>query len=75
MGRSFERVVLTATLLDIKHAHMNMPCEVPSVREKLRIHLRLGDAHPLLLLRIGYAKPMAQSPRRPLHEVLADKRG
>ncbi len=70
LGRSFERVALTATTLDIRQAHMNMPCEVPTLREELRWHLGLGDAHPLLLLRIGYAKPMPRSPRRPLEEVL-----
>jgi nitroreductase len=70
LGRSFERVALTATTLDIKHAHMNMPCEVPALREELRGHLDLGAAHPLLLLRIGYAKPMPRSPRRPLDQVL-----
>ena len=72
LGRSFERVALTATTLDIKHAHMNMPCEVPALREELRRHLELGAAHPLLLLRIGYAKPMPRSPRRPLEEVLVE---
>ncbi len=70
LGRSFERVALTATTLDIKQAHMNMPCEVPALREELRRHLGLGGAHPLLLLRIGYAKPMPRSPRRPIDEVL-----
>ena len=70
LGRSFERVALTATTLDIKQAHMNMPCEVPALREELRAHLGLEGAEPLLLLRIGYAKPMARSPRRPLQESL-----
>jgi nitroreductase len=72
LGRSFERVALTATTLDIRQAHMNMPCEVPELREELRRHLGLGAAHPLLLLRIGYGKPMPRSPRRPLEEVLLE---
>jgi hypothetical protein len=72
LGRSFERVALTATTLDIKQAHMNMPCEVPALREELRRHLDLGEAHPLLLLRIGYAKPMPRSPRRPLEQVVEE---
>jgi len=70
LGRSFERVALTATTLDIRQAHMNMPCEVPALREDLRRHLELGEAHPLLLLRIGYGQPMPRSPRRPLEQVL-----
>jgi hypothetical protein len=59
-------VALTATALDIRQAHMNMPCEVPALREELRRHLDLGAAHPLLLLRLGYAKPMPRSPRSTL---------
>jgi hypothetical protein len=71
VGRSFERVVLKATALNIKHAHMNMPCEEVEVRKKLQQHLGLKHEQPLLLLRIGYAKPMPESFRRPVEAVLA----
>jgi hypothetical protein len=70
LGQSFERVALTATSLNIRMAHLNMPCEVVSVRAKLAEHLRLPDTHPLLLLRIGYAQAMPRSPRRPVKEVI-----
>lgn len=70
VGQSFERVALTATLLNIRMAHLNMPCEVVSVRAKLAEHLRLPYTHPLLLLRIGYAEPMPRSPRRAVKEVI-----
>ncbi|MEM9163218.1 MAG: hypothetical protein AAGC54_09135 [Cyanobacteria bacterium P01_F01_bin.4] len=71
LGRSFERVALTATVLDIKHAHVNMPCEVLSVRAKLRQQLGLAEeAQPLLLIRLGYSEAMPYSPRRPLQQVL-----
>jgi hypothetical protein len=70
LGRSFERVVLSATLLNIKHAHLNMPCEEISVRQKLQKHLGLNNEQPLLLLRIGYADFMPKSFRRPVEDVL-----
>lgn len=70
LGRSFERVVLSATLLNIKHAHLNMPCEEICVRKKLQKHLGLNNEQPLLLLRIGYADPMPKSFRRPVEDVL-----
>lgn len=70
VGRSFERVVLTATALNIKHAHVNMPCEEVEVRKKLQQHLGLKNEQPLLLLRIGYAEPMPESYRRPVEAVL-----
>lgn len=70
LGRSFERVALTATSHNIRMAHLNMSCEVVSVRTKLAEHLGLPDTHPLLLLRIGYAQAMPRSPRRAVKEVI-----
>jgi hypothetical protein len=70
LGRSFERVALSATALNLKHAHLNMPCEVLKVRSQLQQDLGLEKAQPLLLLRLGYAQPMPRSPRRPLQDVL-----
>lgn len=70
LGRSFERVVLKATSMHIKHAHMNMPCEEVGIRSKLQQHLGLKAEQPLLLLRMGYAKPMPKSYRRPVEWVL-----
>ncbi len=70
VGRSFERIALTLTALNIKNAHLNQPCEVPQLRRQLQQHLALGSAHPQLLLRIGYAEPLPHSPRRPVQQVL-----
>jgi hypothetical protein len=70
LGRSFQRFALTAASLGISSAHLNMPCEVMAVRKRLQSHLRLGDAQPLLLLRLGYGKPMPYSLRRPIEQVL-----
>jgi hypothetical protein len=72
LGQSFERVALTATTRGIRHAHMNMPCEVVEVRRQLQNHLELGEEQPLLLLRFGYGKVMPRSPRRPLENVLLE---
>jgi nitroreductase len=71
LGRSFERLALAATALGLKHAHVNMPCEVLPVRERLRAHLGLGHAQPLLLVRLGYAPARPRSLRRPVEDVLA----
>jgi hypothetical protein len=70
-GRAFQRVALTATLLGMAHAHVNMPCEVPTVRSRLAEHLGLVNREqPLLLIRIGYAQAMPRAPRRPVEAVL-----
>jgi len=71
IGRSFERVALTATSLGIAHAHINMPCEVVSIREKLARHIGVTEnEEPLLLIRFGYAKKLPRSPRRPMKEIM-----
>ena len=72
-GRAFQRVALMATSLGIAHAHLNMPCEVESVRKKLAAHLGLHpDEQPILLIRLGYATRAPRSPRRPVKEILID---
>jgi hypothetical protein len=70
VGRYFERFALQATLLGLSTAHLNQPVEVPAVAGKLRTAYRLGDYHPALLVRIGYADPVPSAPRRPLEELL-----
>jgi hypothetical protein len=70
VGRSFERLALAATAAGVKHAHVNMPCEVVEVREQLRSHLGLGSAQPLLLVRLGFARWRPRSPRRELAAVI-----
>ena len=74
VGRSFERTALTATSLGISHAHLNMPCEVETVRKKLSEHLELDTAEePMLLIRFGYAEPMPRSPRRDISDLVIQK--
>lgn len=71
LGQSFERFALQATQLNIKMAHVNMPCEEISVRQKLIQHFKLSNGHiPLLLVRIGYAEAMPCSFRLPVEKVL-----
>ncbi len=73
LGRSFERFALAATLKNLSHSHLNMPCETASIREKMKDLLRLQD-EPLLLIRIGYAlEQMPGSYRRPYEEIISGK--
>lgn len=71
LGRNFQRVSLIATKLGISHAHLNMPCEIESVKEKFSEFLNLKkNEEPLLLIRLGYSKEMPKSPRRNLDEII-----
>lgn len=73
LGRSFERFALAATLKNLSHSHLNMPCETPSIREKMKELLHLQD-EPLLLIRCGYAREqMPGSYRRPYEEIISGK--
>lgn len=71
LGRAFQSFGLMAAEMGISHAHVNMPCEVEPVREKMARELGLKGYTPLLLLRFGYAQPMPYSKRRRLDEVIA----
>jgi nitroreductase len=70
VGRSLERVALAATAFGIQYAHASMPCEVAPVRHQLQAYLGLGLAEPVTLIRLGYARARARSPRRPIDEVV-----
>ena len=74
IGRAFQRFGLTATKLGISHAHLYMPCEEVTVRQKLAKALDVEGSHPLLLIRYGYAeKKMPYSYRRNFEDVVLNK--
>lgn len=70
VGRSFQRFALQATALGIRHAMVNQPIEVPSVRAEFARWLGVGDQRPDLVVRLGYAPPMPMSMRRPARSVI-----
>lgn len=70
LGQSFQRFGLVATKNNISHAHLNMPCEEPQVRDKMIMDFHLHDLTPLLLIRFGYSEPMPYSFRRNLSNLL-----
>lgn len=71
VGRSFQRFALQATALGIRHAHINQPIEVPSLRSSFAEALGLRGLRPDLVIRFGYAEPMPMSVRRPVEDVVA----
>jgi hypothetical protein len=74
IGQTFQRIALKATSIGLSHAHINMPCEVESVRKKLSSHLQLSAKNePLLLIRLGYAGEVPRAPRRSVDEVLINE--
>jgi len=69
-GRSYQRFALQATVLGIRHAHLNQPVEVAGTRPQLQSLLGLGERRPDMVLRFGYAPPMPRSLRRPVAAVI-----
>lgn len=70
VGRSYERFALQATVLGVRHAHLNMPVEVPEVRSAFADWVGLPGRRPDLVIRFGKAQPMPMSIRRPLDAVM-----
>ncbi|WP_076070793.1 Acg family FMN-binding oxidoreductase [Sphingomonas montana] len=64
VGRSFERFALQATVLGLRHAHVNQPIEVPAVRSAFAKSLGLGDGRPDLVIRFGAAPALPMAMRR-----------
>ena len=69
-GRTLERFLLLLTQEGIAHAYLNQPCEVPEISATLRENLPIAHAYPQILLRLGYAQPMAYSKRKDIREVI-----
>ncbi|MBE9480411.1 MAG: hypothetical protein IMY69_01805 [Bacteroidetes bacterium] len=70
LGQAFQRFGLMATKMNIKHAHVNMPCEELPVREKMIQNFQLYEYTPLLLIRFGYSNPLPYSYRRNINEII-----
>lgn len=70
LGRIFQRFGLLTTKLGIAHSHLNMPCEVDTIREKMEKSLNLEGETPLLLIRMGYNNPMPFSFRKNIEKVI-----
>lgn len=70
VGRACQRFALTATVLGIRHAFVNQPVEVASLRPELAALAGEGGLRPDLVIRFGYGPAMPFSPRRPPDAVI-----
>jgi nitroreductase len=67
-GQALQRVLLTATVRGVATTPMTQALEIPEIRQLLSDPGR--HRYPQLILRLGYGRPAAASPRRPLADVL-----
>ena len=69
-GRCYQRFALQATVLGIRHAHLNQPVEVAALRPAFAASLGLGNRRPDLVLRFGRGPQTPRSLRRPVQAAL-----
>lgn len=67
-GMAFQRFALITTRMGLSHSYLNLPCQIPKVRDKMMTELGL-DGFPQLIIRLGYSKNMQYSFRRRIHDV------
>jgi hypothetical protein len=70
-GRAAQRFALQATALGLKHAFVNQPVEVASLRPELASFAGLPRRRPDLVMRFGYGPTLPFSARRPVAATLA----
>ncbi len=70
-GRACQRFALQATALGMKHAFINQPVEVASLRPELAALVGLPGRRPDVVMRFGYGEALPFSARRPVDAVLA----
>ena len=70
-GRACQRFALQATALGMKHAFMNQPVEVSSLRPQLAALVGMPRRRPDIVMRFGYGPTLPYSARRPVDAVVA----
>jgi hypothetical protein len=68
-GRALARVLLQLTSSGVDASFLNQPVEVPEIRARLNASFASGR-HCQAILRLGYAKPVPATPRRPVTEIV-----
>ena len=69
-GRAYQRFALEATRMGLKHAFINQPVEVPTLRTQLASFLGIGARRPDLMVRFGYGPSVPKSLRRTVDSVI-----
>jgi len=70
VGRACQRFALQATALGLKHAFVNQPVEVATLRPELASLISRPGQRPDIVMRFGHGPALPFSPRRPVHAVL-----
>lgn len=69
-GQRLARVRLQAVALGISCAHLNNNWQWQATKAPMQRAIAVGDAHPQVAFRLGYAAALPHAPRPPVEEVL-----
>ena len=69
-GRACQRFGLQATALGLKHAFINQPVEVASLRPELASLVGMAGRRPNITMRFGYGPTLPFSARRPVERTV-----
>ena len=69
-GRSYQRLALQATALELQTAFINQPVEVAALRGQFAAHLGIRNGRPDLIVRLGRGPAMPRTLRRPVAQVI-----
>jgi nitroreductase len=69
-GRACQRFALQATALGLKHAFVNQPVEVASLRPQLAALVGMLGRRPDVVMRFGYGPTLPFSARRPVTSTM-----
>ena len=69
-GRACQRFALQATALGLRHAFINQPVEVASLRPDLAALVGMPGRRPDLVMRFGHGPTLPYSARRPVASVM-----
>jgi hypothetical protein len=72
-GQALQRVLLTATSLNLATTPISRPVEIPVIRELLTD--ARGGHWAQMIVRLGYGRPAVATPRRALDDVLLAGQG
>jgi hypothetical protein len=68
-GEALQQILLLAESVNVSASFLNQPCQVPDLREQLRLITgRSGPPH--VLLRMGYGTGAEPTSRRPVQDVI-----
>ena len=70
-GRASQRFALQATALGLRHAFINQPVEVATLRPELAKLIGLPGRRPDLVMRFGHGPTLPYSARRPVERTMS----